>query len=71
MARSLNEPIRLIKTENRLCRNLANADLTGTINRWTCWEGAGEVDDETVLAIDLGDVRKSSAWQSSWAGGHE
>ena len=61
VARSLNEPIRLIKTENRLCRNLAHTDLTETINRWTCWAGAGEVDDETVLAIDLGDVRKPCA----------
>lgn len=61
VARSLNEPIRLIKTENRLCRNLASDDLTGRINRWTSWEGAGAVDDDTVLALDLGDVRKSHA----------
>lgn len=27
IARSLNEKVRLIKTENRLCRNLARADL--------------------------------------------
>lgn len=69
VARSLNEPIRLIKTENRLCRNLAHADLTGPINRWTCWEGAGEVDDDTVLAIDLGDVRKPCAKKMEYLGG--
>ena len=59
----------LIKTENRLCRNLAGTELTGTINRWTCWEGAGEVDDETVLAIDLGDVRKPNAKKMEYLGG--
>jgi hypothetical protein len=60
-ARSLNEPIALIKTENRLCRNLGEADLTHRINVWTAWEGSGAVDEETVLAIDLSDVRKSHA----------
>jgi len=61
IARSLNESIRLIKTENRLCRNLADEDLTRRINEWLCWEGAAEVDDDTVLAIDLGDIRKNYA----------
>ena len=60
VARSLNEPIRLIQTENRLYRNLADKDLTGPTNRWTCWEGSGEVDDKTMLATDLGDVRVGS-----------
>jgi hypothetical protein len=69
VARSLNETIALIKTENRLCRNLADEDLTGPINRWTCWEGSGEVDDETVLAIDLGDVRKPCAKKMEYLGG--
>jgi len=54
VARCLNEPIKLIKTENRPCRNLADEDLTDTINRWTAWEGGGAVDDERVLVIDLG-----------------
>lgn len=69
VARSLNETIALIKTENRLCRNLADTDLTETINRWTCWEGGGEVDEETVLAIDLGDVRKPYAKKMEYLGG--
>lgn len=69
VARTLNEPIRLIKTENRLCRNLAKDDLTQTINTWTCWEGAGAVDDDTVLAIDLSDVRKSYAKKMEYLGG--
>jgi len=39
IARSLNESIALIKTENRLCRNLVAPDLTQGINRWLCWAG--------------------------------
>jgi hypothetical protein len=61
IARSLNEAIPLIKTENRLCRNLARADLTDRINRFLVWEGAGMVDADTVLALDLGDLRKEYA----------
>jgi hypothetical protein len=68
VARSLQEPITLIKTENRLCRNLAVEDVTDRINRWTAWEGSGVVDDETVLAIDLGDVRKSYAKKMEYLG---
>ena len=59
IARVLNEPIKLIKTENRLCRNLAEEDFTDRVNNSLCWEGAGAVDEETVLAIDLGDIRKN------------
>ena len=61
IARSLGEEIPLIKTENRLCRNLADEDLTERINRWTAWEGSGAVGEDTVLALDLGDVRKRYA----------
>jgi hypothetical protein len=68
VSRSLNEPIALIKTENRLCRNLAGEDVTDHINRWTVWEGAAGVDEETVLAIDLGDVRKTYAKKMEFLG---
>lgn len=61
VARALNEDIRLIKTENRLCRNLAARDLTGSINNYLCWEGAGLVREDTVLAVDIGDIRKEYA----------
>lgn len=69
IARSLNEEIALLQTEKRLCRHLARKDLTGAVNRWTCWEGGGEVDEETVLAIDLGDLRKSYAKKMEYLGG--
>jgi hypothetical protein len=68
IARTLNERIELIKTEERLCRNLAGVDLTDPINRWTVWEGAAAVDEETVLAIDLGDVRKTYAKKMEYLG---
>ena len=58
IARSLNESIALIKTENRLSRQLADEDLTDRINNWLCWEGGGAVSQDTVLALDLGDVQK-------------
>jgi len=61
IARSLAEKVRLIKTENRLCRNLAREDLTDRINRYLMWEGAGAVQKDTVLALDLGDLRKEYA----------
>ena len=61
IARELNESIPLIKTENRLCRNLADLDLTESVNDYLCWEGAGQVRRDTVLAVDLGDVRKDYA----------
>jgi hypothetical protein len=61
IARSLAEKVRLIKTENRLCRNLARTDLTERINRYLAWEGAGAVQADTVLALDLGDLRKTYA----------
>lgn len=61
VARALNEGIALIKTENRLCRNLASEDLTERVNAWTSWDGGSAVSEDTVLAIDLGDIRKSYA----------
>lgn len=68
VVRSLGEEIPLIKTENRLCRNLADEDLTGRINQWTAWEGSGAVGDDTVLALDLGDVRKRYAKKMEYLG---
>ena len=61
IARSLNESIALIKTEGRLCRRLATNDLTYHINSWLGREGALAVNEDTVLAVDLGDIRKTYA----------
>ena len=61
VGRCLNGSTALIKTENRLCRQLASEDLTERVNRQLCWDGAGRVTETTVLAVDLSDVRKEYA----------
>ena len=61
VSRSLNEPIPLIKTENRLSRNLDDRDFTEEINHEICRLGSGKVLDDMVIAIDPGDIRKRHA----------
>lgn len=61
IARALGEGNRLISTEVRLCRRLADEDLTDQVNRRIAWEAGADVDSETVLAVDLGDVSKPHA----------
>ena len=61
IARALGEERSVLSTEIRLCRRLADEDLTASINRRIAWEGAGEVNETTVLALDLGDLRKRYA----------
>ena len=61
MTRSLNEPIPLIKTEDRLSRNLDDRDFTGPINNHICRLGNRHVSDDMVIAIDPGDIRKNHA----------
>lgn len=61
IARALGEPIRLIKTENRLSRNLAAQDFSDRLNERIVWRGASQVGRDTVLAVDLSDVTKKYA----------
>jgi hypothetical protein len=61
IARSLNEQIPLIKTENRLSRNLGRMDLTERINRNLIAEGSRRIQKETVIALDLSDLDKPYA----------
>jgi hypothetical protein len=61
IARSLNEQIPLIKTENRLSRNLGRMDLTERINKNLIAEGGKRIQKETVIALDLSDVDKPYA----------
>lgn len=61
ITRSLNEPIPLIKTEDRLSRNLDDRDFTGEINAQICRLGSRNVLDDMVIAIDPGDIRKRYA----------
>jgi hypothetical protein len=61
IARALGEPIRLIKTENRLSRNLGAQDWSDRLNERILWQGASRVGTDTVLAVDLSDVTKRYA----------
>lgn len=55
IARSLQEDIKLIKTEDRLCRNLAAEDFSNHINEQIIRLGDDKITDEMVIAIDLSD----------------
>lgn len=61
ISRSLNEAQSLIKTEDRLSRNLDDVDLTEGINREICRLGASKVLDDMIIALDPGDIRKKYA----------
>ena len=61
IARSLNEEIALIKTENRLSRTLGRMDVTDRINRNLMAEGGKRIKEETVIALDLSDLDKRYA----------
>lgn len=61
ITRSLNEPIALIKTEDRLSRNFDDEDFTEEINHEICRLGSAKVLDDMVIAIDPGDIRKRHA----------
>lgn len=61
ITRALNESIPLIKTENRLSRNLDDRDFTDEINSQICRLGSTKVLDDMVIAIDPGDIRKRYA----------
>jgi len=51
----------LIKTEDRLSRNLDDEDYTEAINEEICRLGASKVSEEMVIAIAPGDIRKKYA----------
>lgn len=61
IARSLQEEIPLIKTEDRLSRNLGAASLEAHLTERLAKLGSRRVDSETVLCLDLSDVRKEYA----------
>jgi len=68
MARTLKESQPLIKTEDRLSRNLDDEDFTDPINGEICRLGASKVTDEMVIAIDPGDIRKKYAKKMEFLG---
>jgi len=61
IARSLKEEIPLIKTENRLSRNLKAEELESELARQLVKMGSRRIETNTVLALDLSDIRKEYA----------
>ena len=61
IARSLQEKIALIRTEKRLSRNLKSPDLEKELTLQLVRMGSSRVQTNTVLALDLSDIRKEYA----------
>jgi len=61
IARSLKEEIPLIKTEDRLSRNLKAAELEGELTPQLAGMAGRRVQNNTVLCLDLSDIRKEYA----------
>ena len=61
IARSLKEEIALIKTETRLSRNLKAMELEAELTEQLAKMGSRRVAADTVLCLDLSDLRKEYA----------
>ena len=61
IGRALMETIPLIKTEDRLSRNLSSEDMTLEINNQIMRLGKDKIDENMVIAIDPGDMMKPYA----------
>jgi len=61
IARSLKEEIPLIKTEDRLSRNLKAAGLEAELSARLAAMAGSRVEANTVLCLDLSDIRKEYA----------
>lgn len=61
ISRSLNEDIPLIKTENRLSRHLSKYNFSEEIEKAILEKAGCRIGKETVLALDLSDIRKEFA----------
>ena len=61
IARSLNEPIALIKTENRLSRQAARQGLDAAVRDFVIAQGAARIGCDTLLVLDPSDLAKPYA----------
>jgi hypothetical protein len=68
ISRTLKEEQSLIKTEDRLSRNLDDQDFTDTINEEIMRLAASKVTEDMVIAIDPGDLRKKYAKKMEFLG---
>lgn len=69
VSRSLEEDIQLIKTEQRLSRQLSRQELTQHINNEIIKQGSLKIKKDTVLAWDLSDIQKPFAKKMDYLGG--
>lgn len=58
----------MIKTEDRLSRNLDDEDLTERVNDEICRLAAPKITGDMVIAIDPGDMRKRYAKKMEFLG---
>lgn len=68
ISRTLKEDQALIKTEDRLSRNLDDHDFTDGINEEIMRLSASKVTEDMVIAIDPGDLRKKWAKKMEFLG---
>jgi hypothetical protein len=68
ISRTLKEDQALIKTEDRLSRNLDDENFTHPINEEICRLGGSKVTEDIVIAIDPGDIRKKYAKKMEFLG---
>jgi len=61
IARSLDEPVSLKKTEERLSRNIQTEGLDEQLNRIIAAEGAKRIGNDTLIIVDPTDIRKEYA----------
>ena len=61
LSRSLQEKLPLIQTEKRLSRNLKSAELEKELTPQLVRMGSSRIQPNTVLALDLSDIRKEYA----------
>jgi len=68
ISRTLKEDQPLLKTEDRLSRNLDDEDFTDLINEEVLRLAASKVTEDIVMAIDPGDIRKKYAKKMEFLG---
>ncbi len=61
IARTLEEPITIHKTHDRICRNLNRAGMAAKIERMVMRQGAKEIREDTLIVIDPIDIIKPYA----------
>lgn len=69
IARSLNEDIPLIKTENRLCRQLARPGLDQCLTDYVIAQSKDRISEDSLLIIDPSDISKKYAQKMQYQAG--